>query len=104
VAPKSDLLRQHLKLGPDVKIALYQGYMQPNRGLERFIRAAAFLEQNNLIVLMGSGPEKTISELKALIDSEGVDDHIKIIPAVPYEELIKWTASANIGLTGAAPD
>lgn len=53
---------------------------------------------------MGSGPEKIMSELKALIVSEGVADHIKIIPAAPYEELMKWTASANIGLTAAAPD
>ena len=55
-------------------------------------------------MLMGSGPKKTLSELEALIVSEGVADRVKIIPAVPYEELMEWTASANIGLTPLAPD
>ncbi len=103
-APKSDRLRQHLGLGPEVRIALYQGGVQPNRRLDRLIRAAAFLRQDILIVLMGSGPKKTLSELEALIVSEGVADRVKIIPAVPYEELMEWTASANIGLTPLAPD
>ena len=104
LAAKNDRLRQHLKLGPEVRIALYQGYLQPDRQLERLIQAAAFLERDVVIVLLGSGPEKTVSELKSLIVSEQVSDRVKIIPAVPYEELLEWTASANIGLTAVAPD
>jgi glycosyltransferase involved in cell wall biosynthesis len=102
--PKSDLLRQYLGLGPDVRIALYQGNLQPKRGLDRLIGAAPFLEQNILIVLMGQGPKKTLSQLEALIVSEGVADRVKILPAVPYEELLDWTASADIGLNILPPD
>jgi glycosyltransferase involved in cell wall biosynthesis len=104
LATKNDRLRQHLGLGPEVRIALYQGYLLPDRQLERLIRAATFLERDVIIVLLGSGPEKTVSELKSLIVSEQVSDRIKIIPAVPYDELLLWTASANIGLTAVAPD
>lgn len=104
LAAKSDRLRQHLGLGPEVRIAIYQGYLQPDRQLERLIRAAAFLERDVIIALLGSGPEKTVSELKSLIVSEGVTNRVKIIPAVPYEELLEWTASADIGLTAVAPD
>jgi glycosyltransferase involved in cell wall biosynthesis len=102
--PKSDRLRQHLGLIPAVRIALYQGYLQPDRGLDRLIHAAAFLEQNIFIVLLGQGPQKTVSQLEALIVSEGVTDRIKILPAVPYEELLDWTASADIGLHIPSPD
>lgn len=104
VVPKSDWLRQHLGLGPEVRIALYQGALQPNRSLDVLIRAAKFLEQDIFIVLMGLGPKETVSQLEALILNEGVADRIKIIPAVPYEELLEWTASADIGLTIFSPD
>lgn len=101
---KSDCLRQHLGLGPDVHIALYQGNIQPDRGLEKLVFASAFLEPNVVIVIMGKGMGSTQTQLEALIASEGVADRIKIIPPVPYEELLDWTASADIGLLVHSPD
>ncbi len=104
VVGKSDRLRQHLGLGPEVRIALYQGYLQPDRSLDRLIRAAVFLERDTVIVMMGKGDGATLSQLEALIASEGVADRVKILPPVPYEELLDWTASADIGLIVYAPD
>ncbi len=102
--PKSDRLRQHLKLGPDIRIALYQGKLQHNRSLDKLVRAAPFLDPNIVVVLMGPSEESTLSQLKALIASEGVNEQIKILPAVPYEELLDWTASAEIGLVVFSQD
>jgi glycosyltransferase involved in cell wall biosynthesis len=102
--PKSNRLREHLGLGPEVRIALYQGYLLPDRSLDRLIRAAALLEQDIVIVMMGKGDGATLSELEALVASEGVADRVKILPPVPYEELLDWTASADIGLTLFSPD
>ena len=47
---------------------------------------------------MGRAVETTRIQLEELITSKGVADRVKIIPAVPYEELLNWTASADIGL------
>ena len=104
VVPFSDRLRQYLGFGPEVRIALYQGYMQPNRGLDRLVRAAKFLEPKTVIVMMGSAVEPTRSQLDALIASEQVTDRVKLLPAMPYAELLEWTASADIGLTIFPPD
>jgi glycosyltransferase involved in cell wall biosynthesis len=104
VIPKSDRLRQCLGLEPEVRIALYQGYLQPNRGLDSLVRAAAFLGQDIVIVMMGKNRLTTQAQLEELIASEGVADRVKILPPVPYEELLDWTASANIGLNVASPD
>jgi glycosyltransferase involved in cell wall biosynthesis len=101
---KSDRLRQCLGLKPEVRIALYQGYLQPNRGLDRLVRAAAFLEQDIVIVMMGANRGTTQAQLEALISSERVSDRVKILPPVPYAELLDWTASADIGLNVASPD
>jgi glycosyltransferase involved in cell wall biosynthesis len=101
---KSNRLREFLGLKPEVRIVLYQGYLQPNRGLDRLIRAATYLEPNTVIVMMGKNRKTTQSQLEALIASEGVADRVKIIPPVPYAELLEWTASADIGVNVASPD
>ena len=97
--PKSDRLQQYLGLSPDVRIALYQGNLQPNRSLDQLVHAAQFLESNIVIVMMGRAVDSTRIQLEELIASKGVADRVKIIPAVPYAELLDWTASADIGLT-----
>lgn len=101
---KNDRLRQRLGLDPSVRIVLYQGNIQPDRRLDILVRAAAFLEDDIVVVMLGRGIEPTISEIKALITSEGVADRVKILPPVPYEELLDWTASADLGLTLIPPD
>jgi glycosyltransferase involved in cell wall biosynthesis len=104
VVPRSNRLRQYLGLSPEVRIALYQGNLQPGRGLAALVRAAVFLELNTVIVMMGKGVGSTPAELEALAVREGVTDRIKIMPPVPQEELLDWTASADIGLIASAPD
>ncbi len=104
VVPRGNKLRHYLGVKQDVSIALYQGGMQPNRGLDRLVRAAPFLGPNILIVMLGPTTRETQLQLRALIASEGVADRVKILPPVPYEELLEWTASADIGLIIYAPD
>lgn len=100
---KSNRLRQHLGLGQEVRIALYQGNLQPDRGLDHLIRAAAYLERDIVIVLLGKEIGDTLTQLETLIANEGVTDRVKILPPVPYAELLDWTASADMGLIIYSP-
>jgi len=97
----SDRLRQRLGLGVDTHIALYQGYLQPDRGLDGLVRAARYLDRDIVIVILGGGASQ--AEVERLIAQEGVADRVRILPAVPYAELLDWTASADIGLIVARP-
>jgi glycosyltransferase involved in cell wall biosynthesis len=97
--PPSNRLRERLGLGPEIRIALYQGNIQANRSLEQLVNAAPFLDPNIVIVMMGNATEATRIELEKLIAEKGVEDRVKIIPAVPYNELLSWTTSADLGLT-----
>ena len=49
-----------------------------------------------MIVLMGSGPSQRA--LETLVATEGIGDRVCILPPVPYDELLSWTASADVGL------
>ena len=102
--PASDRLRQQLKLGPEVRIVLYQGNLQPGRGLETLVKTAKFLGKDIVIVFLGKECGTTLAELHLLIAQEGVADRIKILSPVPYEELLSWTASADIGAITYSPD
>lgn len=104
VAPRSNRLRQYLGLSSNVRIVLYSGNLQPDRALDKLIRAARFLERDIVIVLMGRGIGSTKAELEALIARKMVADRVKIIPPVSYEELLDWTSSADIGTIAYAPD
>lgn len=93
----SDRLRAHLGVGADTRIALYQGYLLEDRWLDGLVRAAAHLDDGHLIVILGKGQMTPI--LERLIAQDGLGDRVKLIPAVPYAELLAWTASADLGLT-----
>lgn len=101
---KSDLLRQHLGPGPQVRFALYQGHLQLDRGLDKLVCAAKYLEPGIMLVIMGKGTQNLLAYLRTLIASEGVEDRVAILPPVPYELLLSWTASAHIGLLVYSPD
>jgi O-antigen/teichoic acid export membrane protein len=99
----SERLRQHCGLSATTRIALYQGNLQADRGLDLLVRAARFLAAGQVIVLMGRAVGQTGEQLQALIASEGVAGQVRILPAVPYAELGAWTASADVGLLLFAP-
>lgn len=104
VTPRSNRLRQYFGFGLNVRIVLYSGNLQPDRALDKLIRAASFLERDIVIVLMGRAIGSTRAELETLIAREMVVDRVKIIPPVSYEELLDWTSSADIGAIAYAPD
>jgi glycosyltransferase involved in cell wall biosynthesis len=97
-------LQQKLGLDPGVRIALYQGYLQEDRGLDILLLAAHYLNPGIVIVLMGASYGKTQAQLLALIQRERLEDRVKILPAVPYNELLDWSSSADIGLIVLPPD
>ena len=92
----SQRLRERLGLDMDSRIALYQGNLQPDRGLDGLVRAGRFLAPGNVVVLMGRG--SLAADLEALIAREQVAARVRLLPPVPYDELLAWTSSADLGL------
>jgi glycosyltransferase involved in cell wall biosynthesis len=103
-AVRNTCLQQKLGLDPNVRIALYQGYVKEDRGLDTLLLAAQYLNPGTVIVLMGASYGNTEAQLRRLIQQERLEDRVKILPAVPYDELLMWTSSADIGLIVLPPD
>jgi glycosyltransferase involved in cell wall biosynthesis len=92
---RSDLLRDELGISTGTRILLYQGSIQENRGIEPAIDAVQQLD-NVVLVVVGYGHHKPV--LEAFVAKEGLSDKVLFYGAIPNHDLIRYTASADIGL------
>jgi glycosyltransferase involved in cell wall biosynthesis len=95
--PRGDRLRHALGLVPEARIALFQGALVPPR-LEPLVLAAAHLSPDDVIVLLGPIHASARADLEALIAGAGAGRRVLLAPPVPYDTLLEWTASADVGL------
>jgi glycosyltransferase involved in cell wall biosynthesis len=91
----SRLMHERLGIPADAKIVLYQGGLQPERGLEQLMEAAPEIV-GGVIVFLGSGRSKP--KLMARAAELGLEGKVYFHEAVPVEELPSWTACAYVGL------
>lgn len=90
--------REELRLPKDKKILLLQGAgINIDRGAEEMVEAMKFLPENYLFVIVGGGDVFEI--LKEIITKENLQEKVKIVGKVPYEELINYTFNADLGLS-----
>ncbi len=94
IDPKLDL-RTELGIDPDQTIVIYQGSIQENRGIEPGIDAVAMLDGVTLAVV-GYGYHRPV--LEDLVRARGLESKVLFFGPVPNDELISYSASADIGL------
>ena len=88
-------------LPPTATIMLYQGGFAPGRGLEVLIDGVSELPTDVALVLLGFGAME--DELWQLAADRGIGDRFRILPAVPPEQLLSYTAGADVGLIPYQP-
>jgi len=99
----SRLLHKKLALKDDARIVLLQGGLYSDRNLEVLVRAVALLMNRNIhLVFLGNGNGVPI--LKDLVSKLGLEKIVHFIPAVPQEELLSHTMSADLGVIPYLPD
>jgi len=91
----SGLLQERLGLPRETRVVLYQGGIQPERGLEQLVEAAPAIGEAT-VVLLGSGRLKPA--LARRVAARGLGQKVRFHDAVPVEELPSWTACAYVGL------
>jgi glycosyltransferase involved in cell wall biosynthesis len=91
-------LRGTLGLDEATRVALYLGGLQPGRGLETLVDVAARLREGTAVVLMGPGHPGYVSALRARAARAGAGERLRVAPAVPTEEVVRWASGADVGL------
>lgn len=94
--PAKGKLRKMIKADSNTIIALYQGVICPERGLEELLEAARFTTNPNIrFVIIGMDAwNGTLQEMAA---GMGVSDKVIFLPPVPSEELPEITVDADMG-------
>jgi len=88
-------LRSELGIAPDQRVVIYQGSIQENRGIEPAIDAIERLT-GVVLVVIGYGYHRPA--LEALVDRRGLSDRVRFFGPVPNDDLISYSASADVGL------
>ncbi len=89
-------IRKHLQLPSYTPILLHQGVMKSGRGCHLLMDAMRDLPEA-VLVFMGHGPlQKLLERQVALL---GLQQRVFFLPPVPPDELLSWTASADVGIT-----
>ncbi|WP_106507703.1 glycosyltransferase [Brachybacterium timonense] len=83
----------------DQRVVLFQGGFSPHRGIPALLEAAMLLGEEWTVVFMGWGKLGDLIHEYAVRDTERPGDRpaVAVIPAVPHDELLGWTAGADLG-------
>lgn len=92
-------LHEAAGLVPDQKVLLFQGGFSPHRGIPKLLAAAALLREQWTVVFMGWGKfEDEIREVAEEVSSRPAGrPRVAIVPGAPQDELLSWTAGADLG-------
>ncbi len=99
--PPSPLLAEALGIPPSRAIVLYQGAFREDQGIEELLaalREAPLRGRELTVAFLGFGRLEN-----ALRKAHARDARIVVLPAVPSEELLDWTAGATVSFVGAPP-
>ena len=89
--------RVDLGLPTDKKIIVLQGAgINVDRGAEEAVQAMQFLN-DHLLLIIGSGD--VIDQLKKLVAELELTEKVKILGRRPYQEMMKYTGCADLGLS-----
>lgn len=91
-----------LRKGPATITFIYQGSLTPGRGIEIFVQAFKYVTCRSRLIIRGFGP--LLQPLKRLIDDEGLQSRVLVLPPVRPEEVVEKAAEdADIGIIPFLP-
>lgn len=97
---RKNIYREKFGLSPQTRVFLYQGGLVPGRGLELLLETFKTMDSTKaVLVVMGSG-----SLLPLVKEAAQESTAIKFHPAVPFQELLQYTASADVGILSTEVD
>ncbi|NVO03368.1 MAG: glycosyltransferase, partial [Bacteroidetes bacterium] len=89
--------REDLGLPIDKKIIILQGAgINIQRGAEEAVESMQFIE-NAVLYIIGSGDVLDI--LKKMVSDQQLEEKVKFIPKLPFDQLFQYTKNADLGLT-----
>jgi glycosyltransferase involved in cell wall biosynthesis len=97
---KNNRIRKLLSLDQNDFILLYQGNINPGRGIEKMIDLSLHLKDNQHIVIIGNG--YLLQDLKVRVNRINAKN-IYFLGEIAFNDLLTYTASADLGVMFIQP-
>ncbi|CAL2092296.1 glycosyltransferase [Tenacibaculum sp. 190524A05c] len=82
------------------KVVLYQGVLNPGRGIKPMIKALHLLEGVDLVII---GYGKVEEELRGFVSTEQLEDRVHFLGRIAHEILPNYTVKADVGMVLEEP-
>lgn len=93
---KYDLIREHTNIPADEPIMLFQGGINRLRKIDLLLEGLAQVKQKIHMVFITFGNE--VGEFKNMAQDFNIADRVHFLPEVPWEDMVYWAASADVGV------
>lgn len=93
IEPRS--LRAALDIDDSARVLVYQGSIQEHRGIEQVVEAFDLLDDCVLVVI-GYGHHR--EPLRRWVEERGLSSRVRFFGPFPQAEMLRWTASADVGM------
>jgi glycosyltransferase involved in cell wall biosynthesis len=97
---KRKTIKVDAKFPTENKTVLYQGVLNPGRGIKPMIKALHFLKEIDLVII---GYGKVEEELRQFVKDEILENRVHFLGRIPQEELPNYTKLATIGMVLEEP-
>jgi glycosyltransferase involved in cell wall biosynthesis len=91
-----NLIRQATKIPQNEYIMLFQGGINRLRKIDLLMHGLAMVNQKIHLVFLTF--ESEINEFKALAQNLNISDRVHFLPVVPWDDMVYWAASADVGI------
>jgi len=97
-AAKAPSIRTICEVGPDVPIMVYSGAAGTQRGLDIMIEALPQLDDVICALVVARPEREYVRSLVARAKKLGVSDRLRLLPYVPFDQVVPFLSSADVGV------
>lgn len=98
---KRDVLEtEEVRFPTNKRTVLYQGVLNPGRGIKRMIKALKFIDNLDLIII---GYGKVEEELRTFVVEQNMNERVHFLGRISRERLFNYTKKATLGMVLEEP-
>ena len=101
MTPVKGIIPAEIGIIGNEKIIIYQGAVNKDRGIEEVVEALKYVKSNVKLVIAGIGD--IFEDIRKYVKENSLDDKVVFLGQLPFSELSRYTAIADIGLSIEKP-
>lgn len=90
-----NLVREKYKIDDSTRIILFQGTIEPSRGVDIAIRTLPYV-RDSVLVILGDGRREYLDELRLMANDLGIGQRVIFAGPVPHEELLLYSGFGDV--------